>query len=219
MFAWVGFQSYSGYVINSAPDGWTLLGSQTGDYDKYYLYSKVAGAGEPGDYTWGADGAGKFAITISTYRDGFDTADPIDVVSNTVYRTNNTTVRAASMAVSAADSPLVFFGANYTTGTATFTKPSVPTNDWVEDYDGGVDTSDFWREICSMVWAGSGATGNMDATSTASLSTKHAFAVALNPPAGGPAGVKTICDLAIASVKTINDLAIASVKTINDSAA
>jgi len=37
--------------------------------------------------------------------------------------------------------------------------------------------------------------------------------------AGGPAGVKTICDLAIASVKTINDLAIASVKTINDSAA
>ena len=33
--------------------------------------------------------------------------------------------------------------------------------------------------------------------------------------AGGPTGVKTINDLAIASVKTINDLAIASVKTIN----
>lgn len=32
----------------------------------------------------------------------------------------------------------------------------------------------------------------------------------------GPAGVKTIQDLAIASVKTINDVAIASVKTIND---
>jgi len=33
--------------------------------------------------------------------------------------------------------------------------------------------------------------------------------------AGGPTGVKTINDLAIASVKTINDLAIGSVKTIN----
>ena len=37
--------------------------------------------------------------------------------------------------------------------------------------------------------------------------------------AAGPAGVKTLEDLAIASVKTINDTAIASVKTINDSAA
>jgi len=33
---------------------------------------------------------------------------------------------------------------------------------------------------------------------------------------GGPAGVKTINDVAIASVKTINDVAIADVKTIND---
>jgi len=32
----------------------------------------------------------------------------------------------------------------------------------------------------------------------------------------GPAGVKTLNDLAIASVKTINDVAIANVKTIND---
>lgn len=36
---------------------------------------------------------------------------------------------------------------------------------------------------------------------------------------GGPAGVKTINDVAIASVKTINDEPIAEVKTINDSAA
>ena len=37
-------------------------------------------------------------------------------------------------------------------------------------------------------------------------------------PPVGPAGIKTINDLAIASVKTINDLAIASVKTISGSA-
>ena len=36
--------------------------------------------------------------------------------------------------------------------------------------------------------------------------------------AGGPAGVKTINDLAIGSIKTINDVAIALVKTINDAA-
>lgn len=38
-------------------------------------------------------------------------------------------------------------------------------------------------------------------------------------PTAGPAGVKTLEDVAIASVKTINDTVIASVKTINDSAA
>lgn len=57
-----------------------------------------------------------------------------------------------------------------------------------------------------------GDTGHDSKTDWASsIATYKAVAAA-----GGPTGVKTINDVAIASVKTINDVAIASVKTIND---
>lgn len=36
-----------------------------------------------------------------------------------------------------------------------------------------------------MIWSGSGATGDMSATMNEIRSLKHAFAIALNPPAGG----------------------------------
>lgn len=181
MFAWIGLRNTYGYVINSVPSGWTLLGSQTANSDKYYLYYKVAGSSEPSSYTWGTSGLTKFAITIATYRGGFNTSDPIDVVSNTSYRTSDTINRAASMNVTSANSPLLFFAGSYNTSTHSYTKPSVPTSDWVEDYDGWNTNPDFAREICSMTWSGSGATGNIDATISVSLTTKHAFAVALKP--------------------------------------
>ena len=86
------------------------------------------------------------------------------------------------MTTSVVSEVLLFFGAmEKSTETPTFTKPSVPTSDWAENVDYGHADSDFWREVCSMTWSSSGATGNMDATSTSTASTKHAFAVALKP--------------------------------------
>ena len=179
------------------PSGWALLGSQSevsGVMD-VWLYWKLA-ASEGASYTWsfGAS-AGRTGGTIVTYRGGFDTADPIDVVSNTVYTTSNTTVRAASMSASAAGSALLIFPIFYASATRTYTKPSVPTTDWVEDVDAGSNQSRTWREVCSMTWASSGATGNMDATASASDVVKHAFAVVLNPTGGGTTHTKTPTDI------------------------
>jgi hypothetical protein len=177
---------------STVPTGWALLGKGT-DVDSdsgYWLYWKLA-ASEGASYTWSWAAAARTGGTIVTYRDGFNTADPIDVVSNTGYLTSNTTVRAASMTVGATGSPLLFFGGTHNSAAQTFTKPSVPTTDWVEDVDqdGSTPGSRFIREICSMVWSGSGATGDMDATASVTTTTKHAFAVALNPASAASAAV------------------------------
>lgn len=174
-------------VPTVVPAGWALLGSHINGVYHQRLYWKLAAA-EGASYTWTWAAAAKTAITIGTYRGGFDIASPIDVVSNTEFvAAPNTTVRAASMNVTSPNSSLFFFGTIYSTTVRTWTKPSLPTTGWVENYDGGATTSDFSRTIDSMVWAGSGATGNMDATViTGGTTVKHAFAVALKPPSATP---------------------------------
>lgn len=166
----------------TVPAGWALLGSHVNGVYQQRLYWKLA-AGEGANYTWSWAAAAKTAITIAAYRGGFDIGNPIDVISNTEFVTTpNTTVRAASMNVAAPNSSLFWFGTLYSTAVRTWTKPAIPTTGWVENYDGGATTSDFSRTIDSMVWAGSGATGNMDGTVvTGGTTVKHAFAVALRP--------------------------------------
>jgi hypothetical protein len=182
LFAFISWYT-AGVTIDSVPSGWNLLGDYTAQTDKYALYYKVAGASEPGSYTWSFSATAKVRIVCSCYTAGdFKTADPIDVVSNTAYRTSDAIVRAATMTVASPKSPLVFFGSVYSTSSKTFTKPSVPSSAWAEDDDAGSQTPDFWQEVCSMIWTGSAATGNMDATASATLTAKHAFAVALKPP-------------------------------------
>lgn len=182
MFALVSQGSAGGYS-NAVPSGWTSLGqNNSGNFNQ--LFYKVAGGSEGASYTWGFAGSQQTKVTIVTYRDGFVVANPIDVVSNTPYTTDNTAFQAASMTVTQANSPLIFFATGRKTTAITYTKPSVPTTGWVEDYDGGSEDPDIWVEICSMVWSGSGATGVMEATGSASpdVGNKHAFAVALNQP-------------------------------------
>lgn len=169
------------------PGGWTQAAKQV-DASTYtrWVYWKVAGASEGASYTfeWAAD-ASRIGISIATYRDGFDTADPIDVVSSTEYLTDNTTIRAASMTVTAANSPIIFTGGAHFTATESFdVMPSAPTA-LTEDVDYFNDTSREVRGFASAVWSGSGATGNMDATISATNILKAGFALALNPAAGG----------------------------------
>jgi len=162
---------------------WTLLGTANPITQQYYrLYYRIANS-EPASYTWTISTSTRYRGVIATYRDWFNTSDPIDVVSNTDYTTVNTTLRAASMNVSAVNSPLVFIWWFYQTTSVTSTKPSVPSTSWAEDYDVWNGTPDIWQTFCSMVWSWSWATGNMDATITSSaVTSKHAFAIALNPP-------------------------------------
>lgn len=167
-------------ALTVTPTGWSKIAEHqySTTYHQYLFYKVAASEGSSYTWTWGANG--RIAITIATYRGGFNTADPIDVVSNTEYITSSSAVRSANMSVAAANSVLLNFATFYSTTVRTFTKPSVPTTDWVENYDGGQTTSDFSREISSMVWTGSGATGNIDAiASVTGIEVKHGFAVAL----------------------------------------
>lgn len=167
---------------NSVPTGWTRV-AQAMPVSLYYfeLYYKVA-AGEGASYTWGFAASQKIKVTIATYRNGFNTNNPISVISNTTYTTVDTNC-PASMIITKVNSPLLYFANAYYTAAKTFTKPSIPNTTWVEDYDGGNLNSDFYTEICSMTaWTGNGATGTITAIlNTSSVTAKHAFAVALNP--------------------------------------
>ena len=186
LFCWLGFYKTSAMTVGSVPSGWQLLGEYLTNSDKYALYYKVA-SGEPASWVWSFSTTGKVRAVCSCYTGGdFNASNPINVVSNTPYRTSGTPCIATTMNVANANSPLIFWGGVYSTTVRTFTKPSIPTTGWVEDDDAGSTTPDFSTEVCSMIWAGSGATGDMSATISTSLATKHAFAVALNPAQGVP---------------------------------
>jgi hypothetical protein len=181
LFCWIGW--YAAVTIDSVPSGWTLLGEYVANTDRYALYYKIA-SGEGASWVWSFTATAKVRAVCSCYTKGdFDPSNPIDVVSNTAYRTSDLIVRAATMTVAAVNSPLVFWGGFYSTTTKSFAKPSVPTTGWVEDDDVWNTTPDIGTEVCSFIWSGSGATGAMDATlSVTATSLKHGFAVALNPP-------------------------------------
>ena len=185
------FMTYktSAVSVDSVPEGWNLIAERTvSTYYHFWLYYKVAGASEPSSYTWSLNTTAKLHAVMSCYTGGdFDPADPIDNYSDVQYTTSDVYLRAASLNVAKANSPLFFTGGVYHTSSRKFTKPSVPTSDWVEDDDSGSTTPDWWSTACSMIWGGSGATGNIDATISSADAQKHAFAVALNPPPGvGP---------------------------------
>ena len=168
---------------STVPTGWAQIGKLSGGAAPNWLYWKLA-ASEGADYTWGWAAAERTGVTIAAYRDGFSTAAPIDVVSATAYVTSDTINRAASMLVTAVNSPLIFFCSVHDPSSRTHTPPTVPAT-FAEDVDTGNTDSRMSREIASVVWTGSGATGNMDATISVATADKRAFAVALNPAAAG----------------------------------
>lgn len=187
LFTFLCIQATTPPTVDSVPSGWNLLATRlvTVNY-RFYLYYKIA-ASEPTSWVWSLTATCKLRAVCSCYTSGdFKGSDPIDVWSDSEYVVADAILRAASMNVVAANSPLVFFGGVYHTASRTFTKPSVPTSDWVEDDDAGSTTPDWWTTVCSMIWGGSGPTGDMDATISASDGNKHALAVALKPPSGGP---------------------------------
>ena len=179
LFCWIGW--YAAVTIDSVPSGWNLLGEYIANTDRYALYYKVA-SGEPASWVWSFSATAKVRAVCSCYTGGdFRPLDTIDVVSNSAYRTSDANCIAASMNVASANSPLIFWGGCYSTTTKSFTKPSVPTSGWVEDDDDWKTAPDMATEVCSFIWSGSGATGAMSATISATLTAKHAFAVALKP--------------------------------------
>jgi len=183
MFMFLAIYIATPPTVDSIPGGWQLIATNTTTNSRWYLYYKIA-SGEGTSYVWSLTASCRYYALDIAYSSGdFDVASLADItaISNTLYGTAGTTVRAASMSVPAINSPLVYFGAVYNTSAQTFTPPAAPVG-WVEDADQGNSTPDLSVTNGSMIWSSSGATGNMDIICSVTITTyKHAFAIALKP--------------------------------------
>lgn len=183
MVAWIKHNANE--AESTVPTGWTNRGElwNAGSSSFFRIYTKVASS-EGADYTWTWATAARTGGSIVTYRDGFNTSDPIDVVSNTAYVTSNTILRAAGVTVASTGSPIIFVGGTHSSTSQTFTPPTNPGT-FAEDVDFHDTGSRGARTFASLVWGSSGATGDMDATISATTVSKHAFAIVLKPASGG----------------------------------
>jgi hypothetical protein len=156
--------------------------------EQYYsAFYRVWHTGDPTGITFLAyAGGAKVKITMASYYGDYNSSSPIDAFSNTSYYGLTDILRAASINVTAINSPIIFFGGVYSTTSKTFTKSTSLDNTWVEDYDNGDTTCDMWHNFESTTWSSSGATNAVDATISAPLSNKHAFMLALNVPSPSP---------------------------------
>ena len=214
MFAFISTQV--GYTTGT-PSGWTKLAENVdggGEYYQLFYKVKTAAGAEP-------EAAFPYTVTarkiygyITSWRDGFNTTNPIDVYSNTQYVTSSTEARAATMTVTKTNSPIIFFGSLYYTSSTSWDSHSGPATR-TEVIDSGSTTADFWTTVSYVVWTSSGATGTMSANMNQSRTTKHAFAVALNTPVSGPANLKSYNTNLKANIKSINTNLIANVKSLN----
>ena len=172
----------------TVPTGWDLRGNiDISSGNSVWLWSRLA-ASEGASYDWIWAGSARTGGTIVTYRDGFLTSGPIDVVSATGYEVSSTTCRAASVSAANANSPIIWFGnANSSSSILVTTHPTNPTT-LLEDKEVYSGASRSLRSISSGIWTGSGATGNMDGVLDVSTTDKNAFAVILVPSAGGATG-------------------------------
>ena len=174
--------NYGAYDITSGLGVFSLLAEDRNNTDRYSVYYKVA-SGEPASYTIlysGGSGNEILLVMMCYYGASWSSSSPVQI-SNTQYRSSNTINIAGTMINDYINSPMFFFGGVYSTTSKTQTKPSVPTTDWVENYDSGDTTCDLWVEVCSMVWSGSGSTGVIASTLSALTTTKHAIATSFYP--------------------------------------
>jgi hypothetical protein len=170
--------------VNSGLSGWTQIGaSRWSGSAQNQLFYRVASS-EPSTYTVGWATSARTGITIVTFRDGFDTGDPIDVASTMVDLSDDANVNAGGITVSAADSPLIYFGFLSASSSTTFTPPTNPAT-FTEHVDTWNTDARFARHVSSVIWSGSGATGDVVGTASATTVGETAWVVALNPSAGG----------------------------------
>jgi hypothetical protein len=163
---------------SSVPDGWSLVAKEyyVGTSYACWVYSRVCVGGE-GTSTWTWAASSRTNAVIFSYYDGIDTDDPIDAVSNTSYKTSNTTIRAASADAAVSGEPAIWVSfAGYA---AEITVPSGYTENGYSYY-----TPYIYRlKFGSTVLSSAGATGDVDGAIATATDSKHAFLILLNPPA------------------------------------
>jgi len=160
---------------STPPSGWTLravVGTRA-------VFTKVASS-ESGTYNFYQVGGTPYPIAarIWSYRGGFDVADPVDAVSGAAYTTFNDILRAQTFSVTSENSNIIFVGDVYSAAAITISPPTNPTT---FNEDSEIGSNAHYMYAASCLWSGSGATGEIDATISASKNDKFAAALALNP--------------------------------------
>lgn len=167
----------------STPSGWTQWANRTtATYYKSAIYWKRASS-ESGTYTWTSTNATQMNLVISGYRGCTQSGDPQDVLSNTAYTTSNTTIRAASITPTMTGGMYVWGGWYYASSGIGITAPSGMNS------RASPSTTNTVLNVADLLTSGTAASGNEDGTAVATITTKHAYMVALKPYLGTPSNV------------------------------
>lgn len=165
----------------SLPTGFTSIATQSSsDYKRTqrYVIGWKRASSESGDYAFGQTGTDPVAYAaIIVLRGCLASGSPVDVYSNTAYTTSNTTIRAASVTTTVANTMLVAAGGTY--GVSDFTPPTGMT-ERLDVGSGGCEIS-----MATVEQASTGASGAKDFTYGSSQVSKHAFLVAFKPDSAG----------------------------------
>lgn len=173
-------RAYAASVTINAPDvNWTQIATQCpidgSASRRASIFWKRATASET-DYVFDLVIAGSEAGgCVGAFSGCITSGDPVDVYSSVAYTTSNTTVRAASVTTTVANTMLVAIAASGVMGD-TFTPPSGMD----ERTDASVNQA---ISMATAIQSAVGASGDKDFTESSTLTNKHAFLIALKSSA------------------------------------
>ena len=160
-------------AVDTVPGGWQLLLTE----GEMRVYHKIAGASEPGQYSWGLSQTGRWAGGITAYR-GTDPNAPIDAFGSQT-SPSGTSITAPSITTIVDDVRLVaIFGRQ---SRAAIGQPAGMTERWdVADGGTGGDNSGVASEAADEAVVAPGLTGPRVAASTGNR-TGYGALIALAP--------------------------------------
>lgn len=123
-----------------APNGWTLLQSQT-ENAASWLYYKVLASGDLGTLTWTFDSSAQTMATAVVYTGAHATTPIVSSVEGTYAADGGTAVDCGS--ITTTTPMLVQFGSGYATSATTYTTPE----GYTERVDWGSTTPDLWHVV------------------------------------------------------------------------
>jgi uncharacterized protein YoxC len=171
-----GFRSTSATAGDiTAPTGWNLINRQAiSTRYKVGIFWKRASS-EGATYTFTSASSTQMQGVISAYRGCKSTGNPYEVLSNTLYETSGTIVRAASMITTRGGGAIIWAGWYYVSGVISLAEPSGFTSRGVE-----LNTNNAVR-FADLLNASAQITGNKDGTAGATCTVKHAYMLELLP--------------------------------------
>lgn len=171
------------------PAGFTVLRerhwtSDGGNPLHAWVTWKTATGADTGPFVWTVTTAGRVSCSLAAYGDVDGTTPIADASTDPANNTNDTALKSPSM-TTPAPTGLLMVGVVLTNPLPTWTPPTTPAP-WTEDVEHA--TNRQGRYFAHLDWSGTGATGVLIGTLSASISqaNKHAWTIVLTPVGGAP---------------------------------